>query len=585
MRKIHNLVQGTPDWHAYRASQLNASDAPAMLGESSYKSRDQLLKEKATGFSQEIDSSTQRLFDQGHEFEAMARPIAEKIIGEDLFPATVSLEINGLSLSASLDGWTMDEAIIFEHKTMNKTLEAYFDSSEPIPLEYRIQMEQQLMVSGAEKCLFMASKGAKGTEQYVWYFSDPQLRARIIAGWKQFKIDVANYVPTEADAPKPVAEPVAALPSINYQIDFSKGLSIHSNLDVFKIAAQKLVENSKAILVTDQDFENAKARIKQCENAESNIKSLIDRVLGELGDVNTFKSDLESIGGWIKQSRLNQEKQVKTRTSERKAEIINAGKAAVKAHIDAVNAKLVRASLPNIPVDFDAAVFRKSSFESMQSSVNDAVADFKIEAGRWETHILMNLMSIDVIAKDHMFLFPDLQQLLIKDSEAMGAIAKQRIAEHKQKEDERIQAAAKKIADAQIEADRKAKELEQLSKPVHGDNITVGDHKQVVAELSTCIASPAAHGATALAPVNHAFEKAIAGPSVNSGTSISAEKLADYSIKPGITRNVYQQGMIDGLDLALAIFMKHGANGFVKAVEDFIESDCLPEAPKPKVAA
>jgi hypothetical protein len=37
--KIHNLIQGSPQWLAYRAQHFNASDAPAMMGVSPYKSR------------------------------------------------------------------------------------------------------------------------------------------------------------------------------------------------------------------------------------------------------------------------------------------------------------------------------------------------------------------------------------------------------------------------------------------------------------------------------------------------------------------------------------------------------------------
>ena len=71
--QIVNLVQGTPEWAAHRAKHLNASDAPAMLGVSPYKSRAQLLKEYATGIAMEIDEATQRRFDDGHRFGGILR--------------------------------------------------------------------------------------------------------------------------------------------------------------------------------------------------------------------------------------------------------------------------------------------------------------------------------------------------------------------------------------------------------------------------------------------------------------------------------------------------------------------------------
>ena len=81
----HDLVQGSPEWLAYRAGHFNASDAPAMMGVSPYKTRAQLLHEMHTGLTAPVDAQTQRIFDDGHRFEALARPLGEKIIGQDLY--------------------------------------------------------------------------------------------------------------------------------------------------------------------------------------------------------------------------------------------------------------------------------------------------------------------------------------------------------------------------------------------------------------------------------------------------------------------------------------------------------------------
>lgn len=448
---IHNVVQGSPEWQSLRASfDGTASEAPTMMGQNKYQKRDDLLKTKATGVVNEITSEKQALFNRGHEAEASIRPHIESIIGEELFPVTGSIEADGLRLLASFDGMDMMETVLFEHKLWNESLAEAVLNKELEP-HYYWQLEQQLLVSGAETIFFVVSDGTPEKMVYMEYKAIPGRREQLIAGWKQFKADLANYQPAEPTAPKAIAEPVAALPAINYEIDFSNGLSVRSNLEIFKLAAQELVEKSKVILVTDQDFENAKARIKECEKAEANIKSLIDRVLGELGDVNTFKADLESIGSWIKQSRLNQDKQVKTRTAERKAEIINSGKSAARDYIVALNQQLATVSMPLIPVDFEAAVYRKSSFDSMQSAVNDALAAFKIEADRVAKSIAENLELIHSLATDYLFLFSDMQQLVVKDQEAVKAIAKQRISEHKIEEQKKVEAEAQRIANEVVQ--------------------------------------------------------------------------------------------------------------------------------------
>lgn len=79
--KILNLVQGSPEWDAHRATHFNASDAPAMLGCSPYMTRSELLHRMHTGITPEVDPATQRRFDEGHQAEQLARPLAEEIIG------------------------------------------------------------------------------------------------------------------------------------------------------------------------------------------------------------------------------------------------------------------------------------------------------------------------------------------------------------------------------------------------------------------------------------------------------------------------------------------------------------------------
>ncbi len=116
--QIVSLVQGSPEWHAHRAQHFNASDAPAMMACSPYMTRAELIKKLATGITAEVDAATQRIFDAGHQFEALARPLAEEIIGEELSPCV------GTSgkYSASFDGLTFMLDDGFEHKSLNAAL-------------------------------------------------------------------------------------------------------------------------------------------------------------------------------------------------------------------------------------------------------------------------------------------------------------------------------------------------------------------------------------------------------------------------------------------------------------------------------
>ena len=73
-----------------------------------------------------------------------------------------------------------------------------------LPLHYRVQMEQQLAVSGAERVLFVASawRWDSDAEAYLptemrhcWYASDPALRKQVIESWSVIIEDAAAYQP------------------------------------------------------------------------------------------------------------------------------------------------------------------------------------------------------------------------------------------------------------------------------------------------------------------------------------------------------------------------------------------------------
>jgi hypothetical protein len=86
-----------PDRDKYR----NASDAPAMLGISPYTTRQELLDRIKYGVQKNITPAVQDIFDAGHRIEALARPIAETLLGHPLQPKRFT---NG-NLGATLDGY------------------------------------------------------------------------------------------------------------------------------------------------------------------------------------------------------------------------------------------------------------------------------------------------------------------------------------------------------------------------------------------------------------------------------------------------------------------------------------------------
>ncbi len=551
-RTIHNFVQGSADWKAYRATpnQFNASDAPAMLGESPYKSRDKLLHELATGIVDEVDAVTQRKFDDGHRFEQEDRPRAEEFIGQELYPATVSIDLGNFKLSSSLDGWTMCEIIIYEHKSKNKTIVEFANRNE-IPLLYRIQMEQQLFCSGAEKCLFTASNGESDLDPVrLWYVSDASLRERLIAGWKQFAIDLANYVPPEIK-PEAVAEEVEMLPSIDIRTNGQ--ISVIHNLAVFEqkltvFLSEKLIRKPQ----TDNDFATLALQIKAMKDAEEKLKLAGTSILAQIQAVDAAMRKRDSLGELVRQNRLMAEKLLDSEKERRKLEIINDVKSKLESHINEINSTIALANvgfsvirLPSINADFIGAIKGKKTIKSLMESANDELARAKIEANRIAGVIDANLAKLNILAVGYDSLFADIQQLIVKELDYVEMVAKSRINEHKAKEQARIEAEAERLLSERAE--------------------------QAVAPLQT---APEAPVVQSINPNVQAGTNASGGyftaPVSNANAQVNSQA-------KGMTE--YQRGLVKGLELALNIFSQCQKSGrpFNEAVTAFINSDSIPK--------
>lgn len=452
--KTHSLIQGSAEWHEYRKAHFNASDAPAMLGLSPYKTRTQLLNEMKSGITADVDAATQRRFDDGHRFEALARPLAEKIIGEDLYPVTGS---EG-KLSASFDGLTMDESICFEHKTLNDEIRSA-TCAEDLGAHLRAQMEQQLMISGAEKCLFMASKWNGDTlveEVHHWYTSDAAMQTALIQGWAQFQRDLESHVIAEVvEAPK--AESIMRLPALAVQI---KGEIVASNLPDFKAQAETFIAAIKTDLQTDEDFANADATVKFCEKAEKDLDVAKAAVIAQTGSIDELMRTVDHIQAQLRNKRLMLDKLVKSRKEEIKLEIMNNGKRDYQDFVDSLEKPFAPIKLVLPPVDFAGAIKNKRTLASLKDSVATAVANGKATAATVANALRDQITWYETAAVDYKFLFNDLQQIVFKPAEDFQNLVSNRIAAHKEAEAKKAEEAAKRaeqaknIETANVEAEK-----------------------------------------------------------------------------------------------------------------------------------
>lgn len=457
--KTVDLIQGYPEWHAHRRAHWNASDAPAMMSASPHKTRAQLLRELATGLTPDVDAATQRRFDDGHRFEALARPLAEKIVGEDLFPC---VGVEG-RYSASFDGISLMEDVVFEHKSLNADLRSIMDRAEftgaDLPEHYRVQMEQQCMVSGAGRVLFMATRweGDELAEQlWCWYTPDPALRARIIAGWARFEHDLANYQHDPVETPKPVGRAPETLPALRIE---ARGMVTASNLAEFKSHALAVLGSINRTLTTDDDFANAEQTVKWCAGVEDRLEAAKANVLAQMADVDAVCRTIDDVAAEARRIRLDLDRLVKAEKEARKTELVRAGVDAVRAHYAEINATLREHAIgvsAGIAGDIGASIKGLKTLSSMRDKIDAAIASAKISASQNAERVRACIAVLDEHA-EHVRLFADRVQLCaVKQPEDLRNLAAARIAEHKRLDEERERERQR------LEAERAAREEQRV---------------------------------------------------------------------------------------------------------------------------
>ena len=449
--KIHNVAQGSAEWHALRAKHFTASEAPAMIGASKYQSRSELLTLKKTGIAPEVTQAQQYIFDKGHATEALARPLVEVMIGEELYPVVGT---DG-KLLASMDGATMLGETLFEHKLWNESLVAQV-RAEALEPHYFWQLEQQLLVSGAERVIFVCSDGTAENFVHMEYRPVAGRAAQLVEGWKQFEVDLANFEMAEAPS-FVVGKAPDELPALRIELT---GMVTASNLKVFEESALAVIDSVKTALVTDQDFADAKKAVKWCGDVEEAVAAAKKQALSQTQTIDDLFSSLDRISAHARETRLKVDKLVKAQELLVKTSIKQKAEQSLTEHVAAINKTLGRVSLPAVAADFAGAMKNKRTIASLQDAVDTELARAKIAASQAADAIRLNLASLAELAADYAFLFNDIQQLVMKANDDLITMIKLRISEHQKAEEQKAEAQREQIRQQElkrIEDEAKAK--------------------------------------------------------------------------------------------------------------------------------
>ncbi len=301
-------------------------------------------------------------------------------------------------------------------------------------------MEQQCMVSGCKRVLFMASKWAGDTlveERHCWYTPNPALAKRIRNGWLQFSRDLATHKPEKATE-KPLATLIEALPALTVRVE---GKVVSSNLDGFRAAADAFLANIKTELATDQDFADAEKTVKFLKDGEDRLDLVEAQTLSQTSSIDELFRAIRHISAEMKQKRLELDKKVTRRKEEIRGEIVAGAQTELDKHVAALNVRLGTSWMPRIVGGFSDAIKGKRTVASLKDAVSVALANAKIDASAVADRLEINRNTLLPGEQDWFFLFADFATVGIKPVEDFRAIADQRIAKHKA--DEAAREAAK----------------------------------------------------------------------------------------------------------------------------------------------
>ena len=464
--RVLSCKQGDADWLEERSFRRCASEAPAMMGVSRHTTRSELLRLKAGGAPADVSTHKQTLFDRGHESEAAARVIAEELLGDELYPCTVVSD-DGTYL-ASLDGMTDDGKTIWEHKLYSADLAGMVDSDTLSP-EYLAQIDHQMMVTGAQKCVFMASDGTRDYCCWMWVERNEARISALLDGWDQFALDLANYVHREAD-PVVVGVSPESLPALRLQM---AGDVVLSNLPEFRARAEVIFGAINLAVADDQSLADAKSAVEYCAETEKRIGEVRANATAQPESLTRALAEMEAIKQeFPRRVRLILESEIKDYEAARRRAIVDEGERALTEHSIKLAAQIGASFFPVAKADFTGAIKGKRSTVAMRDAVATTLAHAKIAANELADRMAENLKVLR--ESDHLSLFPDAEALAVQPADHVEAVMVGRIAKAKDEAELRAMSAAEQqrraneaIANADLAARPSIGEINRRDEVMH----------------------------------------------------------------------------------------------------------------------
>lgn len=191
------------NWLQWRQKGIGSSDAPIIHDESPYKNRHELYlaKVEPQTFNGEEKENNSYIAWRGHELEPIIRKrwatIAALELGIESTWLPLSVDGGGKVMRASLDGCTTtdENKIIAEFKFQGKEAHELI-KQKTAPRHYWIQVQHQLLVSGAKKAYLVSYNPELDTLNYMEILADTAFHNDHIKKCKEFWSEVMAKTPS-----------------------------------------------------------------------------------------------------------------------------------------------------------------------------------------------------------------------------------------------------------------------------------------------------------------------------------------------------------------------------------------------------
>jgi len=257
-----DLEQGSQEWLDARKDHFCASEAPAVMSVNPYFPRNptDLAKQKL-GYVNKFVSQAMK---EGHRLEPIIRQQVEDQTEIGFMP-TVMVKDKYL---ASLDGINFDGDIILEIKapqSKNAMVKWAIEGRVILPHQYQIQ--HQLMVSGADKCIYAVRNPEDGQIITCDVFPDQILQKKLKQAWADFQ-PLMELTEDELKTSEPL--PADLAPAVE---TYLKGKALAKQAaDIMKTAQAEIL----ADLDASKSYENDKIRISRRQRKGSLDKTALE---------------------------------------------------------------------------------------------------------------------------------------------------------------------------------------------------------------------------------------------------------------------------------------------------------------------